>query len=143
MPATTAGYSGTPLPKKLGLREGIRVLFVEPPEGFVDSLDLSPTIEHADEQERTALDLALLFVTTKADLHQQFGRLASRLAPAGMLWVAWPKKSSGKRTDLTENTIRDFGLAAGLVDVKICAIDETWSGLKFVIRLIDRPKATP
>ncbi len=139
---TSAGYSGTPLPRKLGIKEGFRVLFVGAPEGFIDSLDLSPTTEFADESltsEDGPLDLALLFVMAETDLDAWFRGIAARLAPAGMLWIAWPKKSSGVRIDLNENTIRDFGLMAGLVDVKICAIDETWSGLKFVTRLKDRP----
>jgi hypothetical protein len=86
------------------------------------------------------LDFALLFVRSYGALGEWFSPLASRLNPAGMLWVAWPKKSSGVVTDLTENDVRDYGLAQGLVDVKVCAIDETWSGLKFVIRLKDRQK---
>jgi hypothetical protein len=82
--------------------------------------------------------LAVLFVTAKTDLEMRFPKAADRLAPAGMLWVAWPKKASGVPTDLNENIVRDIGLAAGLVDTKVCAIDDVWSGLKFVIRLKDR-----
>ena len=84
------------------------------------------------------LDFVFLFVKTQAELKKEFSRRAKQLKPAGMLWVAWPKKSSGVITDLTENEVRRIGLEIGLVDVKVCAVDEVWSGLKFVIRLKDR-----
>jgi len=87
---------------------------------------------------RGELDFAILFVTTRADLEKRFDRLRDRLKSNGMLWISWPKKTSGVPSDLTENTVREIGLANGLVDVKVCAIDETWSGLKFVRRLKDR-----
>ena len=139
MLSNPAGYSGTPLPKKLGFKEGFRALFVNPPAGFAESLDLPGGVEFACETDTRPLDLSVLFVKSEAELRAGFEPIARRLAPAGMLWVSWPKRSSGVPTDLNENTIRDFGLAVGLVDVKVCAIDETWSGLKFVIRLKDRP----
>ncbi|HKE22457.1 MAG TPA: hypothetical protein VKB88_08710, partial [Bryobacteraceae bacterium] len=82
--------------------------------------------------------LAIIFTTASASLSREFRRLAKQLAPAGMLWVSWPKKTSGVPTDLNENRVRDIGLAAGLVDVKVCAVTEVWSGLKFVRRLQDR-----
>ncbi len=84
------------------------------------------------------IDFAILFVKSVAPLKKDFPRLMKRLAPAGMLWVSWPKKSSGVQSDLSENLIRDYGLAEGLVDVKVCAVDEIWSGLKFLRRLKDR-----
>ena len=87
---------------------------------------------------RGSLDFALLFVEVMSDLEKRFAGLRDRLEPNGMLWVAWPKRASGVQTDLTEGNVREFGLASGLVDVKVCAIDGTWSGLKFVRRLKDR-----
>ena len=85
-------------------------------------------------------DVMVCFVESETELKKQFSRLAEKLAPDGMLWIAWPKRASGRKTDLTEDVVRNIGLKAGLVDVKVCAIDEVWSGLKFVVRLIDRPK---
>lgn len=122
--------------KKLGIKPGFRIAFVREPARFRGLLaGLPPDLS---EPVRGDLDLAILFVTTFAELKKDFARLMKRLAPAGVLWVSWPKKASGKATDLTENLVRDHGLAVGLVDVKVCAIDETWSGLKFVRRLKDR-----
>ena len=92
----------------------------------------------ACKEENSALDFAMIFVTKQADLKKQFPKVAKQLAPAGMLWVSWPKKSSGVTSDLDENLVRNIGLEAGLVDVKVCAVDEVWSGLKFVIRVKDR-----
>lgn len=88
---------------------------------------------------QTSLDVILFFVKSQFELTQNFTPLASKLAPAGMLWIAWPKKASGVMTDLSDNSVRQIGLDAGLVDVKVCAVNETWSGLKFVIRVKDRP----
>ena len=90
---------------------------------------------------RRALDFVLLFVRSQAKLKNEFSRVAQQLAPAGMLWVAWPKKTSGIPSDLSENEVRSIGLEIGLVDVKVCAVNEVWSGLKFVIRVKDRPKS--
>ena len=136
-----AGYSGTPLVKKLGIKEGASVLLVSPPEGFLKTLGPLPSdAEIVSSRGREKLDVVLLFVLSQKKLEQEFSRLAGRLKPAGGLWVCWPKKASGVKTDLTENLIRDVGLAAGLVDNKVCAVDETWSGLRFVIRLVDRKK---
>jgi len=134
-----AGYSGKPLPTKLGIKDGFRIAIVNEPAGFRPELgDLSAVRIAAKLQ--SPLDLILFFVTTQTELKKGFGKLASKLAPAGMLWIAWPKKASGVSTDLSDNSVREIGLAAGLVDVKVCAVDETWSGLKFVIRLKDRVK---
>ena len=96
-----------------------------------------------DKDASAQLDFAMVFVKSQADMREQFPAFARRLAPAGMLWVSWPKKSSGVATDLDENTVRDIGLAAGLVDVKVCAVTDIWSGLKFVIPLKNRPKSKP
>ena len=133
-----AGYSSTPLPKKLGIKENSRIAFVNAPKGF--QAYLGPVPESAEVVGRLTkpLDLVLLFVTTERALARDFTKLAGKLATNGMIWIAWPKKSSGVATDLSFERVQRIGLDAGLVDVKICAIDETWSGLKFVFRLRDR-----
>jgi hypothetical protein len=136
------GYSGTPLPKKLGIKDGSAVSLIGAPPGFAETelADLPPGATFA-EASASNLDVVVLFVEWMADLQAQFESQAQRLRPAGGLWVAWPKKASGRPTDLNENLIRDIGLAAGLVDNKVCAINDTWSGLRFVYRLADRPRS--
>jgi len=134
-----AGYSGTPLVKKLGIKEGANILFVNAPKNFVHQLDLPTGITISGKSKRP-LDFVLLFVKTIREMENEFSRYAARLTPAGMLWVSWPKKTSGLQSDLNENVVRDIGLAKGMVDVKVCAVDEVWSGLKFVFRLKDRPQ---
>jgi Protein of unknown function (DUF3052) len=133
-----AGYSGTPLPKKLGIKAKFRVTFVDLPADVRSELRESLRGCEMAADTRGRLDFAMLFVKTQAELKKQFPRAAKQLAPAGMLWVSWPKKASGVVTDLDENVVRGIGLDAGLVDVKVCAVSEVWSGLKFVIRLKDR-----
>jgi len=136
------GYSGTPLPAKLGIREGSAVVFVHPPEGFDDILVPLPgavKVAHRLPSGGRTIDVAVLFTTSHADLARRFARVAAALEPAGGLWVAWPKRTSGTPTDLTENVVREVGLAHGLVDNKVCAINDVWSGLRFVVRLKDRP----
>jgi hypothetical protein len=133
-----AGYSATPLPKKLGIKEGARIAFVNAPKGFREYLGALPEDVEIVTRLTKPLDLVLLFVTAERMLHRDFAKLSAKLASNGMIWIAWPKKSSGVATDLSEERVRRIGLDAGLVDVKICAIDDTWSGLKFVIRLRDR-----
>jgi hypothetical protein len=136
---STAGYSGTPLPRKLGIRDGSRVLLVEAPDGFLAMLgELPRGVELAVAGGRE-LDVVVAFVSELASLRSQFAGLAAALAPAGGLWVAWPKRASGVATDVDENRVREIGLEAGLVDNKVCAIDATWSGLRFVRRLRDGP----
>ncbi len=128
----TAGYSGTPLPKKLGIKETTRLTVLHAPPGFQDTLGPLPSGVVMRERLAGEADVAVLFLTTFKKLEAEFTRAAAMLPPAGgMLWIAWPKKASKMETDLDENLIRDFGLAAGLVDTKVCAIDETWSGLRF------------
>ena len=134
--AQSFGYSGTPLVDKLGIKSGARLKFVSEPKGF-DAL-LGELPEGSRFATSGALDFAMLFAKARSDLVKGFARLRDRLEPNGMLWVAWPKKTSGVETDLTEGVVRTFGLESGLVDVKVCAIDDTWSGLKFVRRLKDR-----
>jgi hypothetical protein len=134
------GYSGTPLPKKLGLKDNFRVAFFNLPQEVEAELksDLAKCVMAKDR-----LDFVTIFVKAASDFEKQFLRFSGKLAPAGMLWVSWPKKSSGVRTDLNENLIRDFGLHVGLVDVKVCAVTEIWSALKFVIRVKNRDKRPP
>jgi len=138
-----AGYSGTPLPRKLGIRSGQRIAFVHAPAEFHAALGDLPDgltmLDDADDAGESAADLVVFFTRSAAELRGAFTALGARIYPAGMLWIAWPKKASGVATDLTEDVIRAIGLGAGMVDVKVCAIDATWSGLKFVYRLADRP----
>jgi hypothetical protein len=137
---STAGYSGTPLPRKLGIREGSRLLLVDAPLDFAATLgDLPPGVELV-EGGAGAVDVAILFALDEPTVRARFAGLAASLQPAGGLWIAWPKRSSGVATELDENVVREIGLADGLVDNKVCAIDATWSGLRFVWRLRDRPQ---
>jgi hypothetical protein len=137
---STAGYSGTPLPRKLGIREGSRLQLVGAPEGIAATLgELPPGVELV-EAGASGVDVAILFALDASTVRRRFAELAAALQPAGGLWIAWPKRSSGVVTDLGENVVREIGLAAGLVDNKVCAIDATWSGLRFVWRLSDRPR---
>ena len=133
-----AGYSSTPLPKKLGIKEQSRIAFVNAPKDFAAYLGSLPESAEVVKRLTKPLDIILLFVTTERALAKDFARLTEKLATNGMIWVAWPKKSSGVATDLVFERVQRLGLDTGLVDVKICAIDETWSGLKFVFRLKDR-----
>lgn len=135
------GYSGTPLPKKLGIKDEFRVALLHVPEDI--------RIELADAFGKCrilklvagALDFIFLFAKSRAVLERDLFPAAQALAPAGMLWIAWPKKTSGVATDLDGDAVRQSGLAAGLVDIKVCAVTEVWSGLKFVIPVKNRPKA--
>jgi len=133
-----AGYSGTPLPKKLGIKESQRIAFINAPEGFRGELGQLPGGVEILKRPVAPLDLIICFVKSEKELVANFEKLALKLTATGMLWIAWPKKTAGVATDLTENVVQRIGLAAGLVDTKVCAIDETWSGLRFVIRLKDR-----
>ena len=135
----TSGYSGTPLPKKLGIKEGHAVAFVGSPDEFRSTLGALPAGVRVKAQARGPLDVVVLFATRRSDLERRFSRLARALDPAGGLWIAWPKKSSGVATDLTFESVQAIGLDEGLVDNKVAAIDETWSGLRFVYRKADRP----
>ena len=137
-----SGYSGTPLVKKLGIKSGFNVALVNAPRDFARHLDLPANVA-INLKTRKPLDFALLFVKSEKALTVGFSEYAARLTPTGMLWVSWPKKSSGVSTDLSETNVRTIGLAAGLVDVKICAVDDVWSGLKFVFRLKDRARLRP
>ena len=133
-----AGYSGTPLVKKLGIKDDARVALVNAPKDFQATLEDLPDNVKFMKSTTKSLDLILFFVSTERVLATEFTKLAARLTSNGMIWIAWPKKSSGVTTDLMFERVQRIGLDAGLVDVKICAIDDTWSGLKFVYRLKDR-----
>jgi hypothetical protein len=133
-----AGYSGTPLPKKLGIKEQFRIALLDLPADV--KVELKSALASCHIAKDGPVDFAMIFVKTASALKKQFPRFSKQLAPAGMLWVSWPKKVSGVATDLNENEVRRIGLEAGLVDVKVCAVSEIWSGLKFVIRVKDRVK---
>jgi hypothetical protein len=128
------GYSGTPLVRKLGFTPGLRAVYVGAPENFATLLGDLPDGVRVLARPAPHLDLAVLFVRERRELERRLPGLQAKLAPAGMLWVAWPKRASKVATDMTEDVVRDVALPRGLVDVKVCAIDETWSGLKLVIR---------
>ena len=133
-----AGYSGTPLAKKLGIKEGSRIALINAPKNFQSELKELPENVQFTKRPTKSLDIILFFVVTESALTRDFSKLSARLIANGMIWIAWPKKSSGVATDLSFERVQRIGLDAGLVDVKICAIDDTWSGLKFVYRLKDR-----
>lgn len=134
-------YSGTPLPKKLGIKEGSAVAVVGAPEGFRAVLvPLPPGVELHERMPRGGLDVVVLFTTRRNDLERRFARLAAALLPDGRLWVAWPKKASKVETDLSFDLVQEAGLAAGLVDNKSASITEVFQGLQFVYRLKDRPR---
>ena len=135
-PRAPAGNSLRSLADKLGLKPGTARAILEAPEGFSDQVGTS---EFDTSLDQDTYDFIHFFAVADIALRNSFPILSKRLKPNGMLWISWPKKSSGVLTDLTEERVRDIGLANGLVDVKICAIDKTWSGLKFVYRLKDRP----
>jgi hypothetical protein len=129
-----AGYSGTPLAKKLGMKSGMRVWLRNAPDGFEALLDGLPDDVSLSRRKRNDIDLVMCFATW-ADKLQADVEVARTVIPSdGAIWTAWPKKASKVPTDITEDRLRELFLPTGLVDVKVCAIDETWSGLKFVVR---------
>jgi len=138
-----AGYSGTPLAKKLGIKDDFRAVLLHVPDEVKAELREALgkcRIQRISGDTGRDLDFIFLFVRSRAGLELELLPAAKALAPAGMLWISWPKKSSGVPTDLTEDVIRQSGLDAGLVDVKVCAVTDVWSGLKFVIPVKNRPK---
>ena len=134
----SAGYSGTPLIKKLGLAPGMKAAFPGAPDHYRALLGELPEDLRLLTRLGRQMDFIHFFTASRAELLRRFPTLVSALAPTGMLWVSWPKKTSRLDKDLAESDVRAAGLANGLVDVKICAVDEDWSGLKFVYRLRDR-----
>ncbi len=136
--AKAAGYSGTPLVKKLGLREGGRVYAVGAPQEYQKLLAPVPAGVKFVSKVGADTDIVHLFVTKRADLAKRLGQLVSVIRSDAVLWVSWPKKAAKVPTDVTEDVVRDVALPLGLVDVKVCAVDETWSGLKLVIRKVNR-----
>jgi hypothetical protein len=136
----SAGYSGTPLPQKLGIREGHRVGLDHPPADFEDTLGALPEgVRLVPVSRGGEFDVILLFVRDLRSLEVKLQPTIGKMAPATALWICWPKKTSPLATDLSETEVRELGLASGIVDVKVCAVDEDWSGHKFVFRLKDRP----
>lgn len=134
----TSGYSGTPLAKKLGFKDHFKVRLIGAPEYYLDLFsDLPPTVDFVKET-KSKKDLIHYFVTEAAELKKELPALKKELQPNGMIWVSWYKKSAKMPTDITEDIIRGLALKIGLVDVKVCAVDEKWSGLKLVIPVKDR-----
>jgi hypothetical protein len=134
----TVGYSKRSLAEKLGIKEGFRIAILNPPENYTSVLGALPAGVTVDDRGRAGMDLIQCFVMSKREAASAISALKDNISPGGALWVSWPKVSSGVKTDLNENVIREIGLKSGLVDVKVCAVDETWSGLKLVYRLKDR-----
>jgi hypothetical protein len=134
------GYSGTPLAKKLGIKEGSRIALLGAPEGFDDELAPLPDGVQVLRRLTPGLDVAVLFVTERRQLQRRFPDVGAAITPAGGFWVAWPKRASKVPTDLTEDVLREVGLPQGLVDNKVCAVTEVWSGLRFVWRKENRPR---
>jgi hypothetical protein len=134
-----AVYAGTPLPRKLGIGEGDGVALIGAPERFEDTLGELPDVSlHTDLADDVRYDVIVAFMTERAELEAELPRLRARMAPACGLWIAWPKRASRVPTDITDQVIREVALPTGLVDNKVCAIDETWSGLRLVIRRENR-----
>jgi hypothetical protein len=142
MTAQPAGYSGTPLPRKLGIGEDDELALIGAPEGFDDLLGELPGVSmHTDLADDARFDVIVTFVTWRAELESELDRLRSRMAPACGLWVAWPKRASKVPTDMSDQVVRDIALPTGLVDNKVCAIDEIWSALRLVIRREHRERS--
>ncbi len=137
------GYSGTPLYRKLGIDDEARVALLGAPDGFDEELGPLPPGVTVLRRLGPDLDVALLFVTERRELERRFSRVAAAIKPAGGFWVAWPKRSSKVATDLTEDVLREVGLPQGLVDNKVCAVTDVWSGLRFVWRRENRPVPAP
>jgi hypothetical protein len=135
-----AGYSGTPLPRKLGIGDDDEVALIGAPDGFEETLGLLPEVSslHTDLADDARYDVIVYFVTERAELVDDLPRLRARMAPACGLWVAWPKRASRLPTDMSDQVVRDVALPTGLVDNKVCAIDDVWSALRLVIRRENR-----
>ena len=138
----TAGYSGTPLVKKLGIKPGATLGLIGAPDDFDRTLGELPADVAVRRWLQGPLDVIVAFYVERSAFEHRLPALRGALQPSGGLWVAWPKRASGVTTDMSETVVRELGLAAGLVDNKVCAIDEVWSGLRLVYRLRDRPAVT-
>lgn len=135
----STGYSKTPLIRKLGIKPGNRILLLNTPSHYLELLgELPPDVKIVNEKSERLLPFIHLFAKDSKDLVEQFPLAKQRLEKDGMLWVSWIKKSSKMETDISESDVRNLGLELGLVDIKICAVDEDWSGLKFMYRTKDR-----
>ncbi|NER09377.1 Protein of unknown function [Muriicola jejuensis] len=132
------GYSGTPLAKKLGIKRGQRVKLFHPPEGYFDLFEDLPDDFELLPEEDTGIDFIHYFALQADQLDRDLGTLRKQLNQTGMIWISWPKKASKVPTDLDGNVVRDLGLRHGLVDIKVCSVNEIWSALKFVIPVRDR-----
>jgi hypothetical protein len=139
---SAAGYSGTPLVSKLGIKPGTTIGLIGAPDDFDDTLGELPDGVTVRRRLQGRLDVIVAFYVERSALERRLPALRAALQPAGGLWLAWPKRASGVATDLSDTVVRELGLAAGLVDNKVCAIDAVWSGLRLVYRLRDRPAAT-
>jgi hypothetical protein len=128
---SAAGYSGTPLGKKLGIKDGSRVVLLNAPDGYAKSLDPVPVFDKGAGKQT---DIVQMFCTKRADLAKHLASLRKSLKPDAAVWVSWPKKASKVPTDITEDTVREVALPMGFVDIKVCAVDDVWSGLKLVVR---------
>ncbi|MFZ1993734.1 MAG: DUF3052 domain-containing protein [Solirubrobacteraceae bacterium] len=137
---SSAGYSGTPLPRKLGIKADSRLGLISAPHDFDEVLGELPPGVTIRRRVQGSFDVLVVFVQKRSELERRLPSLKNALDQAGGLWVAWPKRSSGVATDMGEGAVRELGLASGLVDNKVCAIDATWSGLRFVYRLADRSR---
>ncbi len=134
----TTGYSGTPLAKKLGIKEGYNIRLVNPPDYYFELFDDLPKDINIAKDKKSKKNLIHYFTKQLADLEKNIVSLRNEIEPNGMIWISWPKKASKVVTDIIEDDIRALALANGLVDVKVCAVDETWSGLKLVIPVKER-----
>lgn len=134
LPSPVAGYSGTPLAKKLGIKASSRVLLLEAPDEYLRLLEPLPDDVMFDKRAGPCVDIAHVFVASKEALAKHLGALRKSLRPDATLWVSWPKKASKVATTVSEDTIRELALPLGWVDVKVCAVSDVWSGLKLVVR---------
>ena len=138
---SATGYSGTPLPRKLGIKAGARVALIGAPDGFDSTLgELPDGVVVRRRLGGAPFDVIVAFFSRRSLLERRLPELVAALDDAGGLWIAWPKRSSGVATDVTEGVVHTLGLATGLVDNKVCAVDQVWSGFRFVFRLRDRPR---
>jgi hypothetical protein len=133
----TAGYSGTPLAKKLGIKEGFKIALYHQPENYFELFTDLPTVIQVSNN-KTKVDFVHYFVKEEKQLLKEINKIKNQIEQNGMIWISWPKKSSKVETDITEDVVRTIALKNGLVDIKVCAVDETWSGLKLVIPVKDR-----